>query len=337
MKEKIKYVFGETIFSIMKRFYSNNYNLLKLRLNFYKDYQAYYKHSHVFKTDNFNKIESELIMDYHGIEKGFLHTEIRYRFAEFRVRRMIINLEKIGFDSGKSTQVAISLKVLSEYYELHHQNEINIEDYFTERVYNIVKTRIIDSDEICKNVKSEEYFRNIEASFLSFSNSRKSIRNFSNELISERKIRSVIDIAKNSPSVCNRQPSKVHFVQNKEIINEILAIQDGLTGFSDSINQIIVLTSNRNYFFSVGERNQFYIDGGIFLMNLLYALHYNKIAACPANWGKEYKDDMKAQRILNLSPAEKIICVIAVGYLEGSVKYTLSKRRSIDEVLNIIS
>lgn len=335
MKKTIKYIVGPVLFHKMRKIYHNQMNLIKSTYNYYVDYKSYNKHSHVFKTDTFNKIESELILDYHSIEKGFLHENIRYRFAEDRVKRMLNNLEKIDYEVRKSSQVSIALKVLADYYEVHKLNEISIENYFPFEIYNVIKARITYKDDIVIKSNSEEYFENAQKSFPEFSNSRKSIRQFSQHLISIERIEQVLDLARNAPSVCNRQPCKVHFVQNKKIVDEILLLQGGLTGFSANVNQIMVLTCDRNYFFSVGERNQMYIDGGIFLMNLLYALHYNKIGACPANWGKEYQDDLSAQEILGLSPSEKIICVIAVGYVNGPIKYTLSMRRSVDEVLQI--
>ena len=337
MKEFIRNILGVRLYERIKSNYIYLQKKRKLKINFRKDYQNYCKHSTVFKTDNFKKIESELILDYHGLEKGFLHDELRYRFAEHRVKRMIRNLEKINYDSSKSSQVSISLKVLSDYFKLHLKNNVNIEDFFSEKIYNRIQENLKEEEEIYKVVSKSEYFKNVSGNFLDFSNSRKSIRSFSKELINIDVIKLVVDIAKNAPSVCNRQPVKVHFIQNKIKIDEILDIQGGLTGFRDNINQIIVLTSDRNYFFSVGERNQLYVDGGIFLMNLLYSLHYHKIATCCANWGKEYKDDLKAEKILDLKPSEKIICVVALGYIEDNIKYTLSKRRTVDEILTFVN
>lgn len=74
--------------------------------------------------------------------------------------------------------------------------------------------------------------------------------------------------------MCNRQPTKVILVENKTLIDKILEIQSGVTGYSEKVNQLIVLTCNRNYFYTIGERNQLYVDGGIYLIYLLYALHY---------------------------------------------------------------
>lgn len=79
-----------------------------------------------------------------------------------------------------------------------------------------------------------------------------------------------------------------------------------------------------------------YIDGGIYLMNLLYALHYYDIAACPAHWGMPTTADKKSQKIIGLNDSEKIICLIAIGKPIEEFKTTLSLRRPHNENLNII-
>jgi nitroreductase len=94
--------------------------------------------------------------------------------------------------------------------------------------------------------------------------------------------------------------------------------------------------SDRNYYYSIGERNQLYIDGGVFLMNLLYALHYYKIGACPAHWGFNYKQDKEIQKELNLSGSEKVICLIPIGIPKEEFKTTLSLRRKNEEILKIV-
>ncbi|MDD4781718.1 MAG: nitroreductase family protein, partial [Tissierellia bacterium] len=107
--------------------------------------------------------------------------------------------------------------------------------------------------------------------------------------------------------------------------------------YSDNLSQLIVLTSDRSYFYSIGERYQLYIDGGIYLMNLLYALHYYEIAACPAHWGMPIEADIKVQKIIGLNDSEKIICLIAIGKPVDEFKTTLSLRRSYNENLRVIN
>jgi len=98
----------------------------------------------------------------------------------------------------------------------------------------------------------------------------------------------------------------------------------------------LIVVSDRSSFFSIGERNQLYIDGGIFLMNLLYALHFYKIAACPAHWGMNSDKDFELNKLLSLPDSEKVISLVSIGVPPNNFKTCLSLRRSSDEILKII-
>jgi nitroreductase len=127
----------------------------------------------------------------------------------------------------------------------------------------------------------------------------------------------------------------VHLIENKILIDTILELQGGLKGYSANLSQLIVLTSDRNFFYSAGERYQLYIDGGIYLMNLLYALHFYGIVACPAHWGMPYQADIKMTDLLNLKNSEQIISLIAIGVPTNEFNTTLSLRKSSNENLFI--
>src|SRR5690606_17726718 len=110
----------------------------------------------------------------------------------------------------------------------------------------------------------KSFYENINRPFDLFSESRKSIRNFTGEIVPESTIHKAIAIALNAPSVCNRQASRVYYIDDKRLIDDALKIQGGFTGYTDNVKQLLIVTCDRNYFYTVGERNQFYIDGGIF-------------------------------------------------------------------------
>jgi len=162
-----------------------------------------------------------------------------------------------------------------------------------------------------------------------------STRSFTGEKIPFESINKAIEIAKTAPSVCNRQPTKVYYTENKTRIDRILNIQQGLIGYTKNINQLLILVTDRNYFYSIGERNQLYIDGGIFLMNLLYSLHYYEIGACPAHWGFNQFQDKQIQKEIDLSESEKVICLIPIGIPIAEFKTTLSLRRENAEIIRV--
>ncbi|NLJ82736.1 MAG: nitroreductase family protein [Bacteroidales bacterium] len=308
-----------------------------LRKNYIEDFKLYKKHSSVFKKDTFNKKESEITLLYHSIEKGFLYDPIRFRFAERKIKELIEYLKSIDLPTVKNrTHIQAAILNLCVYYDIHQKNRIDISDYFPVEDYEFLKSNLNISGDPMKSHTKDTFFKSIHSDFKEFSSSRSSVRNFTGEKISVEIFQQAVDLANNAPSVCNRQSVSVYLLENKEKINSILKIQGGLKGYDEKLAQLIVLTSDRNYFYSIGERNQLFIDGGIYLMNLLYALHYYKIGACPAHWGMTIDADKKVQNILGLRESEKIICLIAVGIPEDNFKTTLSLRRPTSENLHII-
>lgn len=308
-----------------------------LRKNYIEDYKLYKKHSSVFNKDTFNKKESEITLLYHSIEKGFLYDPIRFRFAERKIKELIKYLKSIDLpDVNNHTHIQAAILNLCAYYDIHQKNQIDISDYFPIEDYEYLKSYLKISGDPVKYHTKDMFFKSIYSDFKEFSSSRSSVRNFTGEKIPIEIFQQVIDLANKAPSVCNRQSISVYLLENKQKIDSILNIQGGLKGYDEKLSQLIVLTSDRNYFYSIGERNQLFIDGGIYLMNLLYALHFYQIGACPAHWGLTIDADKKVQNIIGLRDSEKIICLIAVGIPENNFRTTLSLRKPASENLHII-
>jgi len=319
-------------------------NILKFRimvLNFFKDFQLYYRHSNVFKVNNLNKVEAKLILDYHSLEKGMLFKEMKLGFGRDRVERIHTYLKDPHvINSLDRSQIIVAFQVMCKYYELHKNEEFDIEHFFSKNQYLSYKEIIKDYYSIGFNgaidCAREDFYKDNNEKFEVFAHSRKSVRNFTGEIIDDSIIKKAVKLALTSPSVCNRQASKVYLLQDKNKIDKTLSIQGGFSGFSENVNQLLILTNDRNYYYTVGERNQFYIDGGIFLMNLLYSLHYYKIANCPANWGRTVAYEKKLSSIIDIPESEKIICMIPIGKAESEFRITLSKRKNLEEVLKYI-
>ncbi|WP_262110853.1 nitroreductase family protein [Aeromonas sp. Marseille-Q5825] len=338
MKSKIKYIIKKLIGSNGIKKISDVRNFRLLLSNFINDFNLYLKHSTVFNQHGLHKVECQLILDYHSVEKGLLFSKTKPRFAQQRIQNLhpSLSLNLIKENVNRS-QIRVAYQVMCEYYELHQRMRVDISDYYTQAQY-------IEYKDILGNYYSEEFkgaidyqrddfYSSVSADFLCFSNSRKSVREYTGELVPAALIEQSISLALNTPSVCNRQACKVYLLEDKERIDKLLAIQGGLTGYTENINQVLLLTVDRNYFYTVGERNQLYIDGGMFLMNMLYALHFYKIANCPANWGKLIQEEKLLTGIVDISESEKIICVIPIGIAKDKFRVTLSQRRELNEVL----
>ncbi|WP_211229842.1 nitroreductase family protein [Olivibacter sitiensis] len=259
------------------------------------------------------------------------------RFAMVSIVALHVYLNKEMVIAAKSrTQIKVAYQLMCQYYDLHQRAGIYIGDYYTNEQYvfykNILGEEYSNDFQGAIKYSFDSFYRFNEADFKCFSNSRKSIRNFTGEKVNEVLIRDAVQLAMNAPSVCNRQSAKVYLVEDKVKIDKILEIQGGFRGYTEQVGQLLILTTDRNYFYTIGERNQLYIDGGIFLMNLLYALHYYKIANCPANWGKTVQEEEVLSKYIFLPNSEKIICMVPIGVANPEFSVCLSRRRDIDEV-----
>ncbi|WP_018357336.1 nitroreductase family protein [Porphyromonas levii] len=232
--------------------------LKKIRdfVNFYRVYRRdrlkYQKHSSVYNVDTFEKLESEITLLYHGIEKGFLHDNIRPYFARAKVISLLklIDDRRIDNISWERSHLQSAAANLCNYYEWHSSHGYNL-DYFPEQMYIDLCQHLVEKLPSFIQSNKEDYFAQIESPFSEFAKSRSSVREFSDEMVSREILEKVVELANTAPSVCNRQGVSVVVVEDKKIIEKILDIQKGLAGYT-SINQLIVLTANRNYFYSVG-------------------------------------------------------------------------------------
>lgn len=342
MKEKIKNtlrgVLGDGFTHKILQKAKKNRNFLYLITNTYTDFKLYYQHSTLSKLDSLKKEEALLILDYHSLEKGMLYQNMKPRFAQNRIERVHKYLEsKNLLQNLDRTQIEVTLQVICKYYELHESKNISIEDYFSKEQYEKYRQLLKNkyNKEFCGAIDSsyENFYQNVSASFDKFAFSRKSTRTYTGEKIDYELIKKAISLSLSAPSVCNRQANTVYLLEDKQKIDEVLKIQGGFNGYEDKVSQLLILTNNRNYYYTVGERNQFYIDGGVFLLNLLYSLHFYKIANCPANWGKMVEDEKALEKIITIPESEKIICLIPIGIATEKFRVTLSKRRNVEETL----
>jgi nitroreductase len=146
----------------------------------------------------------------------------------------------------------------------------------------------------------------------------------------------VVKISQSAPSACNRQSSKVYIYTNKEKIKKILEIQGGNRGFGHLSDKLIIITSNLGVWGSLAERYQSYVDGGIFAMNLLYALHFKKIAGCILNCSITPEKDKMLRGVCEIDRSENFIAMVSCGYPPEQIKIASSKRFDTNSILKII-
>lgn len=304
------------------------YNIVAIKSYRY-DRKRYISSAFTFNSSKEN-IEGRILINLHSIEKGLTNSNFRIGFGQNALRALMEALSlysDMGYDKkGKNFKAGIS--ILNEYVIRHLETNIDnshIIDFISQ----------INTDEI-ENISGIEIFQksqildNSQFSFKRFSDSRSSIRDYSEIKVDNNLIYEALNIAKNTPSVCNRQPWKVHIISNDKIINDVLLLQNGFKGYGDNLHTLILITSNNSFLSSIHERNQGFIDAGLYSMNLIYSLHSLGIATCPLNAALSLENDLKVRKILNISENENLCMFIALGNYKDEVVTTKSPTKELN-------
>lgn len=296
--------------------------------SFYYDFKRYYRFSDHENSDNRVNLIGRIIREYHVIEKGLTMPERRLGFGQALIISLCENCLRYYNKYGiKDEQLITALEVVSEYDELHEKSGFKLEEATQKNIKRVKEVKdVLASSQGFFNF--DEYFSHSESSFEKFSLSRHSVRNFTGKEISFDDIVRSLDIAKSAPSACNRQCWRTYIVSCKEKIAKITEIQGGSRGFGYMANKLVVVTGKIGVFAGSNERNQVFIDGGIYIMNLLYALHYCRIASCVLNCSTSPKKDKQLRGHIGIDEDEVLIAIIACGIPPESFSVANSKRYS---------
>ena len=337
MKNKIKKFLPKPLVEMIRK-NKMKYNLRKL----YRHDFLRFKKS--FSSDessaNFDQLRARLMFYAHSIEKGLSHENFRAKFGQKALRDlsryMNIYSEKKYDKSDIRYQIALS--ALKNYTTFHAEKGIDVEeilsDIFSEEILFDLNQALIGIAGFL-SVSELSKSTNKEKSFEELSRERVSVRSFSKEKIDFSKIEKAIEISMKSPSVCNRQPSRVIVIKNKDIISQVLKIQGGFSGY-DIPPVLLLVTANNTSFVSIYERNEGFIDGGLFSMSLLYALEFESVAACALNAMLSIEQENDIREILSISREETLIMFIAVGNFDVNSKVPVSYRDSYVSIMRVI-
>lgn len=276
-------------------------------------------------------IKYYLTKHYHIIEKGLALPEPKLGFGQPKILNIIEKTKKYETLHGVDELVCSIRKTLLEYMNYSKINEYNFSDDFKNVVNDFLYQGSTVGEGGLKYINRDTASTLNLQEFNEFVRGRVSVRNFSNVSIPEDLLYSIVETAKNAPSVCNRQGWKVHCYSNKAKIEEILSYQNGNKGFTEVIDKLIIVTADAKAFTSY-ESNQVFIDGGLFSMNLLLAIHSAGLGACPLNTCYPAYREQKVKKISSIPDNERLIMMIGIGCLKESYSVAYSPRNPTDEI-----
>jgi len=309
--------------------------LSELFSNYVYDMQRFLKHSSVLQFfGSEQQLLSWIDADLHKIEKALALRKPKPGFghgvAERLVRQVLLYVSKYG----DNPSIQISIDVLRLYKQFNLEHKVTYTKLFKDidHLSHLHNKAFVNGgyDEINK----QSWLDSAHQDLLPFFKSRRSVRNFSDKEIDFSLIEKAVEMAMYTPTVCNRQAVKVHAFTEKTSREKVLNCQMGNSGFGQQAKSALVITVDRECFFTAGERNQCWIDGGLFSMSLVYALHSLGLGTCCLNWSVTKERDKLLRSVIDIKESEAVIMMVAVGHLKENFKVAMSARKSLEHFLS---
>lgn len=96
--------------------------------------------------------------------------------------------------------------------------------------------------------------------FVQLAQNRYSVREYASKPVSQDLLDKVYEVSMKTPSVCNRQATRVYQITYPEKIATALKIQGGFNGYG-MLPVLLLITSDIRAFMNNNERNEPFVDG----------------------------------------------------------------------------
>ncbi len=297
------------------------------------DLNTFFKYSfNVNKTISKQSEVATLTKEYHIVEKGLALPKTRVEFGKEKITKLIQKATEYQKAHGDDYLITAIQSCLVEYYQFNKENQVDLNSAFFKSIHQFVNNQSISDFGGTKEVTKSEIIEATNFDYHRFVTTRSSIRDFDSSEIDLTQLQEAISLARHTPSVCNRQSWRAHLYTDKQKVLQVLQFQNGHAGFKESIKAIFVITTDVAMFTKL-ETNQIFIDGGLFAMSVMNALHSKQIGSCPLNTCLPFVDEIKLKKTVAIPPNERVIMMIGIGNLKEKYKVAKSFKRDLEQIL----
>lgn len=313
---------------------SSLYTYLFITSEFMRDCLRYLRHAHTFtsKPGNRKSLEATIIAHYHVLEKGLSMPDPRPGHSLDTARSLGSLLKQWACQEQEpSGQVDFAVGVLRAFTEFQQGHGIAVAD---------LQTALDDIDAslspagVSYRLKQNTTLKREWSGFSDFAMSRHSVRVYRPEAVSDADFEAAVRTAQHTPSVCNRQAFFVKRLTDPELIRGALAYQNGNRGFGHQVPTLFIMGADIRAFGGRVERKQPLVDGALFAMSFMYALHGRDVGSCPLNWCVSHDNDRKLKQLLGIPDYIEIVMLLAAGYPDPVGLSPASNRHAVAEVIN---
>lgn len=301
---------------------------LKEAYHFWKLTSLYNASHHT--DDDIEKMQYTLLRENHVIEKGMSMRNPRYGFGQEKVINLLERLNKYFdlYGSINKDFLRYPLSTIRTYISYTESKGVNI-DHIVNEFDKLMKKTSLEDITIhsgVMNMQKCDVLDNCKKDFRRLLQSRHSIRYFSEEPVSRDLILDALRLASLTPSACNRQGWKTYVFEKDKSV-ELMRWQSGCRGFENELRYSILVTANLKAFLS-HEVHQAYVDGGLYAMNLINALHSLGLGTIPLSCGFNYQHLRELKRY-EIPENEVPIVIVAFGHLLDEFNVAVSTRKDV--------
>ena len=313
--------------------YSYNLQDFNFEENFSYD-KKFYKLNNMRSTEDINRLDYELLMAEHSLEKGLSHFNLR-PFGKKPLKRILkfINLELKYEHSENHFAFSTAINLLKQYKKIYEEKKWTSENTYKNISKFLIKYEKMPEQKTGSYVLTKEELKNdYSIDYKKFIKSRHSLRNYKDERLKIEDIKEAIEMAKYSPSACNRQYIKVHYYPIGKMKENVINFSVGKGGIDlEGVNTFII-TYDANGLQGAGERNQGYFNAGLFSTNLANSFHSLGIGTCFIQFSNSVEAEEKLKRFNDIPFNERIAVILYAGYYDEKSIFCVSPRKPFEDI-----
>lgn len=302
--------------------------IIKAAAGFIYDFRRFLRHTSTISICTERQRDYRVVKVYHAIEKALSFRVRRQGAGCDSAKRLVSLLQPTDFASAVPFHRSVGIKVLYDWCDLEGASApAEVVELLGKRPSPPAETPG-GAELLTTAYLARGRLEDPEAFFCS----RRTVRDFSPRPTKREVIERAIRIAMSSPSVCSRQAWHVYHSDDRKVIDQALTFQNGNRGFGHEVPCLLLVAVDLAAFHRGMERYQHWIDGGLFAMTLVWALHSLGLASCCLNWSQGPRGDLAFRRAFHIDDAHTIVTMIAVGYPNETIQVCASPRRPFAEI-----
>lgn len=312
-------------------------DLGELRSNYDYDLSRFFKYS---STVNLNSditaLKAFCVEIEHAIEKGLSFETPRPAFGVKKINAVILAVRELE-STGHADEATLAARgCLQQYVDMHESRGWDLPPELGSSLKVFLEERQAKNAGGTKILTRGEINRATDFDYERFISARHSVRHFTGEPVSREAAEEAVRLAIKSPRPENRESRHVYAALDPITRTRLMSYHHGHAGFDKKLGAVFVITVDLQHYDRVGERNQGWIDGGLFAMSLCYALHSQRLGTCMLNWSEPCDQDRRLRQAFTIPDNEIVITFLGAGHLPPQINVAYSMPPSVDSVFSEI-